>query len=176
MNEYDKNDIRRLLELYYGGEASENDECRLREYFAQPDTDSEFDDDKMFFEALAGVGDSIEVPAELAERLSDAVDLWQDSERTRRRFRFRRFSFRPAIGIAASVAVVFVIGLSFLDHPVTGREPVDTFSDPMEAYAETQRVLTIFSRTIDKSVRGIETAERSSDKALSLAIDQLDKI
>lgn len=178
MNEYNKTDIRRLLDLYYEGKSSASDEAALRDYFGQPDSDPEFDDDKLFFNALAGNDDSIEVPADLEQRLSNAVDSWQESERkaVAARSRFKLISLRPAIGIAASIAVLFAIGAMLLGTPSQTREPADTFTDPMEAYAETQRVLTLFANTIDKSMQGMETAERSQDKALRLAFEQLNKI
>ena len=178
MNEYNKTDIRRILDLYYEGKTSASEEAALRDYFGRPDTDPEFDDDKMFFNALAGDDNSTEVPADLEERLSHAIDSWQESEQkaktTRRRFKF--ISLRPAIGIAASIAVLFAIGAMLLDNRTQTGEPADTFTDPMEAYAETQRVLTLFANTIDKSMQGIETADRSQDKALRLAFEQLNKI
>ena len=176
MNEYNKTDIRRLLDLYYEGKSSASDEAALRDYFARPDTDPELDDDKMFFNALAGDDNSTKVPADFEERLSHAIDSWQESERkaVAARSRFKFISFRPAIGIAASIAVLFAIGAMLLNNQ--NREPADTFTDPMEAYAETQRVLTLFANTIDKSMQGMETADRSQDKALRLAFEQLNKI
>lgn len=178
MNEYNKTEIRRLLDLYYEGQSSACGETTLRDYFSRPDTDPEFDDDKSFFNALAGNDDSIEVPSHLEQRLSHAVDSWQEAEQqaTAARHRFRIFSLRPAISIAASVAILFAIGSMFLNNPWKTGEPADTFTDPMEAYAETQRVLTLFANTLDKSMDGIDTAERSREKALALAMEQLKKI
>lgn len=178
MNEYNKTDIRRLLDLYYEGKTSSSDESALRDYFARPDTDPEFDDDKLFFGAITGDDSSIEVPAELEQRLNSAIDSWEESEQkavaARRRFKF--ISFRRTIGIAASITVLFAIGAMLLGHQWQNREPADTFTDPMEAYAETQRVLTLFANTIDKSMQGMETAERSQDKAMRLAFEQHSKI
>lgn len=176
MNEYNKTDIRRLIDLYYEGKTSANDEAALRDYFARHDTDPEFDDDKLFFEAMTSDENLIEVPADLEQRLNSAIDSWEKSEQkaVAARHRFKIISFRRAIGIAASIAVLFALGAMLLGNRT--HEPVDTFTDPMEAYAETQRVLTLFANTIDKSMQGLETVERSQDKAMRLAMEQLSKI
>ncbi len=179
MNENNKTDIKRLLNLYYEGKTSVNDEIIIRNYLSRPDCDPEFDDDKMFFEALAGNNDTIEVPTELQHRLSQAIDQWEEAERNAtavHRRRFRLISLRPSIGIAASIALLFALGTMRFGNQSITREPVDTFTDPMEAYAETQRVLTLFANTIDKSTQGMETAERCQDKAIRIALEQLNKI
>ncbi len=179
MNEYNTSDIKRLLDLYYEGKTSPGEETLLREYFANPDTPHEFDDDKLFFEAMsADDDDSIEVPQDLEQRLSTAITSWEKAEQkaTARRHRFKLISFGRTIGIAASIALLFAIGAMHLGNQNQTHEPADTFTDPMEAYAETQRVLNLFAKTIDKSMKSIETAERSQDKAIRLACEQLDKI
>ncbi|MDE6225063.1 MAG: hypothetical protein K2M25_02875, partial [Muribaculaceae bacterium] len=76
MNENNKNDIRHILDLYYEGKSSADDEALLRDYFAGGEVDDEFADDKLFFDALADANDSIEVPSDLEHRLNAAVDSW----------------------------------------------------------------------------------------------------
>ncbi|MDE7154668.1 MAG: hypothetical protein K2N79_00065, partial [Muribaculaceae bacterium] len=95
MNEYNKNDIKHILDRYYEGKSSAADDAILRSYFAEDEVDEEFADDKLFFEALADTNDLIEVPSGLEQRLSDAGDAWNDSENriadSRRRFRLVKF-------------------------------------------------------------------------------------
>lgn len=171
MNEYNKSEIRRLLDLYYEGCASESQERRLRDYFSGEVTDEEFADDRLFFNALAAADDKIEVPEGLEQRLSQAIDSWQEAGR-----RFRLLTFRRSFSIAASVALLVGVGVMLFNTSARTSTPVDTYTNPMEAYAETQRVLTIFSNTIDKSMQSLEQADRSQDKALRLAFEQLSKI
>ncbi|MDE6377559.1 MAG: hypothetical protein K2K72_02315 [Duncaniella sp.] len=178
MNDYNKSEIRRLLDLYYEGRTSASEEAVLRRYFSGDDIDSDFEDDRLFFEALAGSGETVEVPADLQGRLSAAIDSWQEAEHksSATRLRLRLISMRRSFSIAASVALLLAVGVWLFNAGNRAASPVDTYSDPMEAYAETQRVLSIFSNTIDKSMQGLEQAENRQDKALRLALEQLDKI
>lgn len=186
MNDYNKSEIRRLLDLYYEGRASESQERRLRDYFSGEVTDEEFADDRLFFNALAAADDKVEVPAGLEHRLSQAIDSWQEAGQTAEQKacetpptaprRFRLLTFRRSFSIAASVALLVGVGVMLFNTSARTSTPVDTYTDPMEAYAETQRVLTIFSNTIDKSMQSLEQADRSQDKALRLAFEQLSKI
>ncbi|MDE5572741.1 MAG: hypothetical protein K2H32_02535 [Muribaculaceae bacterium] len=178
MNEYNKNDIKHILDRYYEGKSSAADDAILRSYFAEDEVDEEFADDKLFFEALADTNDLIEVPSGLEQRLSDAVDSWNDSENriadSRRRFRLVKFI--PTFGIAASIAILFAIGSFVINNNGQNREPADTFTDPMEAYAETQRVLALFAGTMEKGNEGLEIANQGREKALAMAMEQLNKI
>lgn len=178
MNDYNKSEIRRLLNLYYEGNTTQGKEAVLRDYFSGGDIDSDFENDRLFLEALWGNDSSVEVPSGLEQRLSDSIDSWQESEHkvheTRRRLRI--IAMRRTFSIAASIAVLLGVGVLLFNTIGRNASPVDTYDDPMEAYAETQRVLTIFSNTIDKSMQELERAERSQEKAIRLAFEQLDKI
>ena len=179
MNTYSKPEIRQLLARYYEGNTTESEEGALREYFAGGNVDPDFEDDRLLFKAMAGYSDkAVEVPAHLERLLSDSIDSWQRSERQPAPSH-RVLGFIPwhhAGAIAASVAVLIGVGVMLFNSRGISTIPADTFTDPQEAYAETQRVLSIFSNTIDKSMQGLETMERSQDKALRLALEQLDKI
>lgn len=177
MNENNKNDIRHILNLYYEGKSSAADEALIREYFAGDEVDAEFADDKLFFDALADTSDSIEVPSDLEHRLNETVDSWADSEKQKEdsKRRFRLVKFIPTIGIAASIAILFVIGSLVLNIGQT-REPVDTFTNPEDAYVETQRVLALFAGTLDKGTEGLEIADQGREKALAMVMEQLNKI
>ena len=163
MNENNKNDIRHILDLYYEGKSSADDEALLREYFAGDEVDDEFA--------------SIEVPSDLEQRLNAAVDSWADSEKQKveSKRQFRLVKFIPTIGIAASIAILFVIGSLVMNIGQT-REPADTFTNPEDAYAETQRVLALFAGTLDKGTEGLEIADQGREKALAMVMEQLNKI
>ena len=179
MNTYNNAEIRRLLDRYYEGDTTESEETLLRDYFAQSEVDPDLEDDRLLFEAMTGdVCKAPEVPAGLERLLSDSIDSWQRSEcrqaQSRRVLRF--IPWRQPVSIAASVAVLLGLGIMFIHFRGDNSVPPDTFTDPQEAYAETQRVFLIFSNTIDKSMQQLEKMERSQDKALRYTLEQLDKI
>lgn len=175
MNENSKRHIRQLLERYYNGDSSAAEEIELREFFKRTEADGEFTADRAIFEAMIDT-ESVEVPEGFDAKLSKSIDSWEQAE-TRREVVKKKFSiklFRLICSIAATVAVI--IAVTPLLFKKNTPQPVDTFTDPMEAYTETQRVLTFFAQTLDKSRQGIETAERSQEKALNIALDQLNKL
>lgn len=181
MNTYNNAEIRRLLDRYYEGDTTESEENLLRDYFAQSEVDPDLEDDRLLFEAMTGDAcKAPELPAGLERLLSDSIDSWQRSEcrqaPPRRVLRF--IPWRRPVSIAASVAVLLGLGIMFIHIHSHGDNsvPTDTFTDPQEAYAETQRVFLIFSNTIDKSMQQLEKMERSQDKALRYTLEQLDKI
>ena len=174
MKEIDSTLIKQLLDRFYSGSATADEEARLRQYFSGDNTDPQFDDDKIFIISLSK-GPDVEVPSDLEQRLSQAIDSWQLAEVSHPRpLRRKRSLLRPVIGIAASIALLVGLGLKFYNPSPT--VPADTFSDPAEAYAETRRVLTLFANTVDKSMTGLQTAQQSSEKAMSLAFGRLNKI
>lgn len=175
MNENRKNHIKQLLELYYDGNSSVTDENELHEYFNSSEADHEFEADRIIFEALKTDG-YVDVPDELHKKLSDSIDSWEKAEKKERsqRSTFSIKPFRTVLNLAASIALLLGIGsLLFLKK---APQPVDTFTDPMEAYAETQRVLSFFANTLDKSLQGMEAAGRNQEKAVNLAIEQLNNL
>lgn len=174
MNENSTIHIKQLLDRYYSGQASETEENTLKEYFARPDSAPEFDDDKAIFAALVVCSDEVEVPSGLEARLSEAIDAWALRDAPKRSARF--LSWKPAVSIAASIAIVALIGVSQFVHRTPSTMPSDSVTDPEVAYAETQRALTMLVTTLDKGVEGVETAAQLNDNTINNVITQLNNI
>lgn len=153
MNRYDITDIRQMLERYYRGATTEAEESMLRAYFAGDDVDSGLEADRDIFLSLSDT-ESIGVPEDLADRLSGEIDKWDAREKRKIRFTFR------SISIAASLAVLMAVGAWYMQEPKTTGQQLS----PEEAYAQTEKALTIFAKALDKSMDGIETVDRTSEK------------
>lgn len=160
------NDIRRLLDRFYNGEATEAEERVLRELLEQT-TAEEFEADRLI---LKGLEQSLKVPDELGERLSKAIDGWEaaDMAAERRRRLLKPIIWRRVAGIAASVAILVGVGLT-MNRGIHGdrTEMATTSGDHAEAYAATEKALTIFAKALNKGMDGVEFAEQVSDKAMS---------
>lgn len=117
----DINEIRRLIDRYYDGSCSPDEELELEEYFCLT-TDSELPDDlhaeAAMFRALAMAADSddIELPAGLDERLNAVT---ADAPVRRKPVIIRYLS------IAAAAAVVIAIGISLLTLSRPAEQPAD---------------------------------------------------
>ena len=89
--------------------------------------------------------ESIPVPEELSGKVQQAV-------------RGRTFRWAVPTGIAAAIAVLLAVGLTW--NP----EPKDTFDDPYLAYAEVEKVFSKISGTVAYGADKISESEATLDK------------
>lgn len=152
----DANEIKVLTEKYFEGMTSVEEERLLLDYFSGDNVDASLMDDCKFFMALNGMrvmpeGDE-ETESRLRDRLSRQIDGWNMVEKTSIRVA-RRIDLRWFGGLAASLLLVLSLGLYFNsrqeESPITMQ---DTFSDPRDAAAETQRALMKFSVDLNKGL------------------------
>lgn len=151
----DTDKIRQLLDRYYDGQTSECEEQVLKDYFLQDDVPPQWATDQRLFRQLYGA----DMPAidGLEQRLSRQIDGWNRVEKTANR-RTRTIGLRWIAGIAASLLLLFAIGLLVDRQQKQAQYAVqqDTFDDPRDAYAETQKALMKFSESINKGLNKVE--------------------
>lgn len=151
----DTDNIRQLLDRYYDGQTSECEEQVLKDYFLQDDVPPQWATDQRLFRQLYGA----DMPAinGLEQRLSRQIDGWNCVEKTASR-RTRTIGLRWIAGMAASLLLLFAIGLLVDRQQKQAQYAVqqDTFDDPRDAYAETQKALMIFSKSINKGLNKVE--------------------
>jgi len=92
----------------------------------------------------------------IEERLSSQIDDWASHEQKSRQKR-RRVWLRHAIAAAACLLLLFSVTVWFTngqqkDSHVTTATEKDTFDNPEDAAAETERALTLFSEAINKAI------------------------
>lgn len=151
----DTDNIRQLLDRYYDGQTSEREEQVLKDYFLQDDVPPQWATDQRLFRQLYGA----DMPAidGLEQQLSRQIDSWNRVEKTANR-RTRTIGLRWMAGIAASLLLLFAIGLLVDRQQKQAQYAVqqDTFDDPRDAYAETQKALMKFSESINKGLNKVE--------------------
>ena len=151
----DTDNIRQLLDRYYDGQTNEREEQVLKDYFLQDDVPPQWATDQRLFRQLYGA----DMPAidGLEQRLSRQIDSWNRVEKATNRHA-RTISLRWIAGIAASLLLLFAIGLLVDRQQKQAQYAVqqDTFDDPRDAYAETQKALMMFSKSINKGLNKVE--------------------
>ena len=151
----DTDNIRQLLDRYYDGQTNEREEQVLKDYFLQDDVPPQWATDQRLFRQLYGAN----MPAidGLEQRLSRQIDGWNRVEKTTSR-RSRIVGLRWMASIAASLLLLFAIGLLVDRQQKQAQYAVqqDTFDDPRDAYAETQKALMMFSKSINKGLNKVE--------------------
>ena len=141
-------DVTLLLEKYYNGETSEEEESILKEYFRNENIPEIFREDQEIF-AFYSKKQTIPEPSQgFDERLITAID---DEDYSVRKRGMRKL-FITIAGIAAGLLILTGTWFFFMQN--TG--PKDTFSDPEIAYIEAMKVLHDVSYRLNSGVRALE--------------------
>lgn len=150
-------DIKELLERFYEGNTTEEEECVLKKYFSGNDIAEELKPEQVFFRALNT--DDAAVPDWLEERLERQINQWNRVEKTVRRSA-TRISLRWIVGVAASLLILFSIGIFVSrqgkEENLSSIEQADTYDNPEDASAEAARALTKFSKSLNKGLGTLE--------------------
>lgn len=136
-------EIKALLNRFYDGQTSEDEERALQRYFESDEVAPELLEEKNFFNQLF-------VPGGLEERLSSHIDRLARSEQTVRHARFRWIA-----GIAASILLLIGVGIYFGNNR---SEPFyqDTYSSPEEAYPTAERAISLLAHNVNKGFKHVE--------------------
>jgi hypothetical protein len=148
-------EIKRLLERYYNGESTGEEERLLKEFFSQTDIPEDLDDEKEIFRYYVQSAGIPEPSSDFESRIISALD---SIDRNSLRLKQRRI-YRILTGIAAGLLIL--IGSYFLFINRSG--PHDTFSDPELAYAETMKILYNVSVRLNNGTRVLEPVGKMQD-------------
>jgi len=138
--------LKELLDKYYNGDTSEEEEFLLRQYFSGENVLPGYEAENEIFNYYS---DDINVNApadDLEARLIDSIELLEKKRMLRKRF------IRSGLGMAATVLVLLGTYFFFLGSS----EPKDTFSDPRIAYAETKRILYDVSVRLNRGTQALQ--------------------
>ena len=143
-------EIRSLLEKFYDGLTTEQEEQELRRMMNGQPLPPELQEEQAFFSRCHA---QVDVPQGLEERLSRQIDKWNMVEKNAVR-RSRRIGMRWFTGVAACMLVVF--GAVLLYQAKTDREEFARRQAEQEemrkAYAEAHRGLQLFSKYLNKGL------------------------
>ena len=135
--------INRLLERFYAGETSREEEVFLREFFSQPDVPASLSAEKEHFRLL--------MQWQSESPLDEAFDT-QIMERTVSHKPERQFTgWYALVGVAASILLVLALWLGNRQ----GNKSVlpGTTNNPALAYVQVRRALQMVSGTLNEGMR-----------------------
>lgn len=145
-------ETRRLLEKYYNGESSIEEELRLKRFFETDDVPEEFSAEKVIFRYYSDNHEVPEPSTGFEQRIISALD-------NSRELSLNRFLKSPLFiysGVAAGLLILFG-SYFFLIHR---NEPKDTFSNPEIAYNETVKILLDVSAKINNGTKRLDKVIR----------------
>ena len=164
-------EIRLILEGFYAGETTLEEERKLRGFFASADVPEEMIPDRLLFREMEAESGSIRVPQELDTRILEAIDGAEREES-----RIRRINLFSLSGLAAGLLVLIAVYLFFLrtDDPVriASHQWEDTYEDPLQAYEEVKQTLMYVSEKLNTGtgeLQRVKEVNRAADPLKSLS-------
>jgi hypothetical protein len=137
--------IKHLLQRFYDGTSTVEEEQRLCDYFCNADNvPEELKTDQKMFRHLSECNAEVMPSEDFEQRLLSALH----THTKRSKIRWKRFT-----AVAASVAILVGIGITF--YIKSNRNPYEV-TDPQLAYAITQEALLNASEKLNKVDRQLE--------------------
>ncbi|MCP4313242.1 MAG: hypothetical protein GY790_18440 [Bacteroidetes bacterium] len=136
--------VRKMLERFYQGESTLEEEMWLQDYLSSTTVPEEFLADQELFKAFEGTTESISIPRDLNAKILSTIDREEQSQ-----LKMRRISLYSLSGLAAGLLALVAVYVFFLrtDGPIllAGQQATDTYDDPIEAYEEARKTLAYVS-------------------------------
>jgi len=165
-------EIRKLLDRFYTGETTLEEEQILQDYFSSTSIPEELMPDRDLFRSL-GTSDSVAVPEDLNQKILDVID-----QQEKKVVRTRRISVFSLSGLAAGLLVVIALYMGYFraDRPgMLAYQMTDTYENPQDAYEEARRTLAFVSAKLNTGTSGLEHVKQVS-KTTSDPLKSLSKI
>lgn len=166
--------IRKLLDRFYLGETSLEEEKILQKYFSSARVAEELMPDRDLFRSLESSEGDVPVPSSLNQKLVDVID-----QQEKKVVRTRRISIFSLSGLAAGLLVVIALYTGYFK---TGNNPLmashqmsDTYDNPQDAYEEARRALVYVSAKLNTGTSDLEYVKQVS-KTASDPLKSLSKI
>lgn len=143
-----KEELNRLLEKYYSGESTVEEEEALKTFFTEADTTEGYEAEKAIFGYYSASMDIPEPSDDFEVRILKGID----ESVNRSSPAGTRNLIRVVLSTAAGLLILAGSYFFFTDK----NEIQDTFNDPEIAYAETIKILLDVSSQLNKGNRSLE--------------------
>lgn len=144
-------DILLLLQRYFNGESTPEEERRLEQYFSSNSVAEELIEYKSFFGGIAELSGKTQ-DTSIEEEVMDYILENEHQDKTK-----YRSMWKMVTGIAASV--IIVMG-GFLFYQEQQKPFEDSFNDPEEAYAYATQTLQFVSGKYNKGLAQLSSFEK----------------
>ncbi len=161
----DLNRIRVMLDRFYEGESSVDEERELQHFFRGSELPEEWRAEKDIFDALKESKEAIPVPDDLNRKILQRLDA-----QIRKDARRRRISLYSLSGIAAGLLALITIYQFVLrdvkPESLAQNSLKESFDDPMEAYEEARRTLAYMSAKLSNGTRELEHIQKAGQATM----------
>ncbi|PXV61040.1 hypothetical protein CLV62_12739 [Dysgonomonas alginatilytica] len=171
----DIKDIKSLLHSFYEGETSKEEEKILSDFFETESIPEEMENERRIFRKLYSAQEN-NAPAHLEGKLNTLIDNLAAKEESHKTSHVALPTghlskpVRWAMSIAAGILIILSAGIfaHFENNRNKNEMLVDTYSNPEEAYLETQKTLLLVSGKLNKGIKQIEKVNDIIDKDVQL--------
>lgn len=148
-------ELKKLLEKFYEGETSLEEEHLLRNYFKNSKVPEDLAADKEYFIHLYQEQQVFPQNSELIHKLQHTIDNQVRRENNTRRLNI----FYKVSTIAAGIAIIVISYLTIIQN---NKKPLenDTYEDPKVAYEQVKRTLMYISQNLNKGTKSLEHVSR----------------
>ena len=150
-----------ILERFYQGETTLEEERLLQDYFSSNAVPEELMPDRELFQTFASSGGSVTLPKDLNKKILNTIDRAQRKDE-----RLKRISLYSLSGLAAGLLALIVVYVFFLrtDRPalIASQQVMDTYEDPMDAYQEAKRTLAYVSVKLNQGTSELKHVQHVS--------------
>jgi hypothetical protein len=166
-----RGELNRLIEKYYNGDSTVEEELALRELFQSDDAPDGYDAEKAIFGYYSSQGKIPEPSYDFESRIMAGIDAAGSELKPQ----ITRKHILPYLSAAATVLILFGSWFFFIHSS----ETEDTFTDPAIAYAETMKILLNVSAKMNRGamalepVRKIDELASRSMKTISKSTDKI---
>lgn len=159
--------IKALLEKYYSGESSLEEEKLLRNYFAGSQVEDEFLDHKELF---VFSGNEIKASDDIPD-VSD--EIWSNIEKNENIKQLKkRKLYHYTLSVAASIAIL-VVSFFFINDEINNGSPAqfeDTYDNPELAYLQAKEALLFVSSKLNSGTDHLKPIEKLNEGTQELQI------
>ena len=148
-------DLKRLIDRFYKGESSEEEENILREFFRKSDVPEGYEAEKEIFSFYTGSENIPEPSIDFEARILAGIDA---SERVSGSKKTKKY----IISIMSAAAGLLLLAGSYF-YFTSKAEPTDTFKDPEMAYAETIKILRDVSFQLNRRLQVLEPVGKMNE-------------
>lgn len=145
------NYIKQLLEKFYAGQSSLEEEKYLKEYYAGSSIPEELLEDRELFVSMSAAESQVPVPGDLNSKLIDSIN-----EAERKETRVKRINIYSFSGLAAGLLIILGTYFTFLrDNPADVLAEY-TIQDEEIAYQEAKKALSYVSAKLNRGTAELE--------------------
>lgn len=167
--------IRHLLLRFYDGQTTSDEEEELKRFFDNNNIPEELYADKILFLNMKHLNEKeTKRIARMSQHMEQEIDCWEEEEKTKAH-RSRPFGkIKRYIIYAAGIAAALAITYNRIYLPEKEPEYKDTFTNPEDAYMETEKALQLFTSALNKGTKPLKNIEEAANK-IQNTLDKLQK-